>query len=90
MKDFRYYFPTPFSCDDSNIYDNNGEIVGSYYGLDLDFLRTATSKINGCKLSISTEFRYDKDKKIVRFKDKPMIYIRGSTNLILNWRLTEK
>lgn len=88
MKDYRYYFSTPFHCDSSNIYDDCGEIVGSYYGLDVDFLRTATARINGVKLNIISEFRYDRDKKVIRLRDKPMIYIRGSTHLVLNCRLS--
>ncbi len=90
MKDFRYYFSTPFHCDHSNIYDDSGEIIGAYFGLDADFLRRATDKINGYVINMATVFRYDRAKKVVRMKDKPMIYIRGATHLILNCGLTEE
>lgn len=89
MKDFRYYLPTPFHCDDSNLYADNGEIIGSYYGLDMSFLKTATSIINGSKEYLTATFRYDKENKVVRFKDKPMIYIKGSVSLAINWGLEE-
>lgn len=87
MNDVKYYFEFPFTCDQTNIYDGSGEIVASYYGLQQDFLRIATAKINGEILNFSPGYEYDRNKKIVRLGAKPMLYIKGATYLILNYKL---